>query len=589
MFRHLCFFAFLILPFNVFSQWQWTLIENDGFQDLHAKNPRSFPCKDKADCYSSVESFVEELRSDGHLIASIDSIREDDEQLIALVFIGPKAQKVFIEDFDSALYEELPFKTKDKWRKESGLSFSKYQRLRENLLDKLENNGYPFGSIGFEPSEFESASISGSLTLNKGPLVLIDTLRISGSSKVKQRFLEGVLGLESGSFYNEQRINDVRSVIGNLDYLSLVSGPDVTFQSNDEAQIDLLIDDRSASSFDVILGLLPNSSRNDGFLVTGQILLDLRNPFGTGKRFYLNWNRLEERAQEFKLNLSLPYLFRTPIGFDGGLEMYKFDSLYLDLDWNVGLRFQFTGNSYVSAFAKGMNTFVLNVDSNLFIGEGLFPTIQDLRNNHFGLSYEYSSLDFRPSPREGVLINAFAAGGIRTIKRNEEIEQLVNPNTDETYGEIYNRSDLRTGRAEIGLDVRGFVPVGLRHVFFMGFRSRALIAKDIFFNEKYRVGGTQLLRGFNEESLFTAYYAVATVEYRFLFSRSSFFYLFLDQGGIESQAVSTRIDYPTGFGAGISLETKAGWFSVSYALGRKEDENINFGASKIHFGYLNRF
>jgi hypothetical protein len=64
---------------------------------------------------------------------------------------------------------------------------------------------------------------------------------------------------------------------------------------------------------------------------------------------------------------------------------------------------------------------------------------------------------------------------------------------------------------------------------------------------------------------------------------------FFNQGLIEAQDDSGNTAFPFGFGAGISLETKAGWFSLSYALGKPADEKLDFRAAKIHFGYLNRF
>jgi hypothetical protein len=48
-------------------------------------------------------------------------------------------------------------------------------------------------------------------------------------------------------------------------------------------------------------------------------------------------------------------------------------------------------------------------------------------------------------------------------------------------------------------------------------------------------------------------------------------------------------DYPLGFGAGINMQTRAGIFSLNYALGKQFDNPINVGNAKIHIGYINRF
>ncbi|MCB0664133.1 MAG: hypothetical protein KDC24_15415, partial [Saprospiraceae bacterium] len=48
-------------------------------------------------------------------------------------------------------------------------------------------------------------------------------------------------------------------------------------------------------------------------------------------------------------------------------------------------------------------------------------------------------------------------------------------------------------------------------------------------------------------------------------------------------------DYPIGFGAGLTFETRAGIFGLSYALGRQQGNPIDFRSGKIHFGYVSLF
>ena len=46
---------------------------------------------------------------------------------------------------------------------------------------------------------------------------------------------------------------------------------------------------------------------------------------------------------------------------------------------------------------------------------------------------------------------------------------------------------------------------------------------------------------------------------------------------------------PYGFGAGISFGTRAGVFSLSYALGSQRGNPILIRAAKIHFGFISLF
>jgi hemolysin activation/secretion protein len=109
-------------------------------------------------------------------------------------------------------------------------------------------------------------------------------------------------------------------------------------------------------------------------------------------------------------------------------------------------------------------------------------------------------------------------------------------------------------------------------------------------NEQYRLGGSRLMRGFDEESLFATRYMVGTLEYRLLIGRNSYFYTFGDAGYIQNFTRTTRAsDTPIGFGAGITFETKVGLFGVSLAVGKQAANPIDFRNVKTHFGYVSLF
>jgi hypothetical protein len=48
-------------------------------------------------------------------------------------------------------------------------------------------------------------------------------------------------------------------------------------------------------------------------------------------------------------------------------------------------------------------------------------------------------------------------------------------------------------------------------------------------------------------------------------------------------------DKPYSVGLGMSFETKAGLFNISYAIGGRDSQRLQVRNSKIHFGYVNYF
>jgi hypothetical protein len=107
-----------------------------------------------------------------------------------------------------------------------------------------------------------------------------------------------------------------------------------------------------------------------------------------------------------------------------------------------------------------------------------------------------------------------------------------------------------------------------------------------------RLGGFSNLRGFDEESIYATSYGLINLEYRYLLGLNSFLQFFWNGAYIKNDAteiVSLKEDTPFGFGAGFSFETKGGIFNIAYALGRQQNNPIDFRTAKVHFGSTGYF
>jgi hemolysin activation/secretion protein len=159
-------------------------------------------------------------------------------------------------------------------------------------------------------------------------------------------------------------------------------------------------------------------------------------------------------------------------------------------------------------------------------------------------------------------------------------------------------SDVYAGIALHSIEYRGtltaayYIPVGYRAAVKFGANGGYIQDPALLLNNLYRIGGLEILRGFNEESIYVSQYAVGTIELHYLLEQNSFFFLFYDQGWCrETLASSIQYFYntPSGFGAGMNFQTKAGIFSLSYALGDGIGNPLNFSTGKINFGIVNYF
>jgi hemolysin activation/secretion protein len=181
--------------------------------------------------------------------------------------------------------------------------------------------------------------------------------------------------------------------------------------------------------------------------------------------------------------------------------------------------------------------------------------------------------------------------GEKTILRNDKISSLEDPNDPVAdFNGLYDSIDLRTIQYRISYNLEKYWKVGKISTIKTAIQGAMFLTEELFANELYRIGGASILRGFDEQSVLAARYHMATFEYRVLLGQNSYFYLFSDWAYLENPVRDGKHeDTPVGFGAGMTFETGAGLFGLSYALGRQYGNAVDFRAAKIHFGYMNYF
>lgn len=521
---------------------------------------------------------LNQLRQQGHLNARFDSIVDKDTlSQIAYLSTGRVYQWGILDkgnvddfivrkvDFSEKLYDHKP------------ITYKRVGRLMERILAYCENNGYPFASVKLDSITIQDNVISGKLNLEKNKLFEIDSIIIKGTSKVKPVYIYNYLGIRPGDIYDESQIRKIKTRLKELPFV-LERSPTQAAFSEDKVKLYLYLDHKKASQFDGILGVLPDNITGK-VVVTGDIKLKLQNSFGRGEIIDVNWKKLQPRTQNLYANFVYPFLFSTPFGIDLKLELYKRDTLYLNLNRVIGVQFLMSGNNYIKAFYDARSTSVLSVSQfqNVTSIDNM-PYI-DVVTNFYGLTYNLEKLDYRFNPRRGVALNATARAGNKNIKRNGGIPS-----------EAYEGKQLKSLQASGELNLQYFIPLKRRSTIMAGFQGAYLWNQQVFENELYRIGGLRTLRGFDEESIYASMFGIFTAEYRFLLEQNSYLSAFYDWAYYEKVTSSSSLaDRPFGFGAGINFETKIGIFSLNYAVGKQFDNPIQFRAAKIHFGFVNRF
>ncbi len=519
-----------------------------------------FDVKDSIVAVRKLKKFADNWLGKGYLSSSFDSIHFDSTSIKAFFFLG---QKISLKNlrFDS-VPEHLLQKSGivKKVSKGKAVSFNQFVRLREKIIEHYENNGYPFAQVLIDSLSFDSLGVKGKLGIVKHSFVKIDSLVIKGNPKISRKYLIYYLNIKKGEAYNQAKINELSKSIEELSYLVAAKPSEIEFREG-KADIYLYLKNKPANYFNGIIGFASGTEENPDFQITGDLSLVLVNTFKIGEELNIYWDKYSANSQNLKLSIQFPYLFFLPIGieFRFGLEKYELD--YLNTDLFGAVSYSFSAKNMINLYIAQKNSYLI---SNEVEVSGNF---NESSRFTFGMTFLLDQTDYRLNPRKGFFIEASSGYGNRTV-------------------------------AKVNLDLIDF-EVKLEYYLKLGkMGTLALLNKSsgvfsnlgFYENELYKIGGNNSLRGFDEQSIFASSYSVFSVEPRLLIGQNSAIYLFGDIAWYESKRINTLIsDTPYGFGLGINIDTKAGIFKLSYALGKQFNNPMKFSDSKVHFGFSARF
>ncbi len=523
-----------------------------------------------------LELLIYQYRGEGYLAASLDSLIRDSLNTTAYIYTGQKYIWATIKQgnvpielldgtgFRKKLFFEKPFR------------YDQVAAINSKILRNCENRGYPFASVSLDSITIINNQFTASLSLNKNRFLLIDSIIIKGKADVAPVYLYNYIGIAPGDVYKEIQIRKISSRFRELAFIKEVKKSQVLFTEK-ETKLYLFLENKKASQFDGVIGLLPDESKSGKFNLTGEIHLKLQNSLRRGEIIEINWKQLPVKSQDLKVHFLYPFLFNTPFGFSGNLAIFKKDTTYIDVTKILGIHYALTGNNFIKAFVK-------DKQSDLQSTAGLenvttLPPFADITTVSYGATVYYENLDYRLNPKKGITIESTGSAGNRRIRKNSEFNPA-----------IYESIKLKSVTYHGELITDFFFSLGGRHVMNFGTITAYIYNPDLFTNELYRIGGLKSLRGFDEESIYASVYSIGKIEYRYLLEQNSFLFTFFNIAWYENNTGNFHItDTPFGLGTGINFETKIGIMSVSYALGKQFDNPVLFRNGKIHFGIVNYF
>ncbi len=523
--------------------------------------------------HAYLKSVLEKWVWQGYPEAEADSLGGDSLHLNADIRTGPRYRNFRIRPGNVDLTILPPG-----WAKESFSShfFKSPDKILKKVTEAYENNGYPFASVRIDSLSISPERTEILLACEKGPLVKIDSVEIRGNALLKKSFLHAYLGIKPGNVYQEKNLRRIEQRLKELPFIRIEQPHRVEFTDPEHVRVVIFAKKVNASRFNGLIGFMPGSA-NGRLLVTGEADLGLWNALGYGEQLTLRWRRIQAGTQSLQAFVKYPYILGTPLAVNGTFDFFRRDSTFQNIQFGFGVQYLFVGTNYAEVFYRRDISQLIQADP--FIQSGQLPESVDYTGNRAGLKLNFERYDYRLNPTRGYLIQTSLWGGNKNMRRRAGIPENA-----------YDNIRLKTFTAGVEIKADVFFRLHRRVTLKPGVLAAHSINPYRFFNELYRIGGLNTLRGFDEESLYMSSYALGNVELRFLIEENSFVYAFLNGGWMESKTVQRYLrDLPYGFGAGVSFFTKAGFINLAYALGSSRGEPIRFRNGKIHLGFTGVF
>ncbi len=552
------FFTVLCTKFTFcFGQQHINILYSDT--SIH-KLPHSIHFSDSLDRIIKTNDFKLKCYKNGFISANVDSVLRRNDSLIYKVTLGPKIKFIELNFTKSSDVSFRILKIPTNQTKKIAAKQSEISRYLTELVQKANNEGYPFCNIQFENISIENEHFKANLIISLGKRYQwLEPEIVGEQTSLSSKQIANYFFIREGTWFAQKDMDLIPSRAAQIPHLEFIKPCELLF-TEEGVRAYFYVKSKLVSYFNGTVGLVQNPQTLN-YNLSGDLRLKLQNSLKRGELFDLNWRSLKAGSPQLKILSQIPYLFRTPYGITGEFNLIKRDTSFIELKSYLGVNYYFSPGNSMTAFYRNYQS---NVLGNQSLG-GFSSVLQ----NSFGLRFQGLKLDYLPNPTNGYRVNVESSVG------NRKLQSALQDSTSLAFQGSFS--------------IDKFIKITRRFVFKTTLRGDFLSSSSLQNNELIRFGGNFSQRGFVEDFFGATSLVSFSIEPRFLVDQNSFAFLFYDQSWFESNVQNYFNDMPLGFGAGFSFGTKLGVFQLSYALGKSFQNPILLRDSKIHFGFTAYF
>ncbi len=434
------------------------------------------------------------------------------------------------------------------------LSYEEIDDLLNNILMKLESNGFSMAKVKLNNIQSKENLITADLSISKENQRQVNSIVINGYDKFPESHKKNIAKLYRNKVFNQKNLDKLYNDFEKFRFVKQTKYPEILF-TKDSTKVYVYLEKTKPNSFDGYMGF--NNDEESKLILSGFVDLVLQNILNSGEKFYLYWKSDGQDQKTFNLGLELPYIFKSPIGLKTELNIFKQDSTFQNTRTNIELGYYFNYNSRLylgyqsteSSDIQNANTTSLSDFDNTFITTA-FEFIEFKNDDYLFPEKTSLSIKLGSGKRDSNLLSDSQFFGNLSFK----------------YNGYLNPKNILNIKSQI---------------FY-------LQSENYIVNELARFGGINSVRGFNENSLQGNTFTSLLTEYRYVLTPNLYLHSILDYAHLQDKTTDSRQNL-LGIGFGFGLLTKNGLFNIIYANGSTNNQAVKLSNSIVHISFKANF
>jgi outer membrane protein assembly factor BamA len=420
--------------------------------------------------------------------------------------------------------------------------------IMNKTLNLYASRGYLFAQVSIDTLKTTENKLTAVIMIDEGPLFKGEKYVFSGNKVTRPATLLRISGLTQVRQLTPESLTQAEDKVLLKSYIKACR-----IAPLDGSTLSIAVEEGRMTKIEGVLGLTTNpdtEARN----LSGYINLQFLNLWGTDRSIALNWQSPKSANRLLRLAYHESGFGPYPLAGD-----FQFQRVQQEAEWIT-----------VKADLSIYYTHLLHKFGADLYNENLYPDSQGAdavkKSTYYSVAaiWEYNGADYLPNPTRG---NKFKLKGGWLFKQAEEDNKSL-PLTE--------------------IDATFWLPINPRVIYSLAPHYREISDQVATEHEQYKLGGFNSLRGYIEDSFSGWRIGWLNNEIGYLMTRDSRIFMLFDYGVHQTggQNISQGL---MGTGIGLSVQTKLGIISISYALAIAEGHLARVNSGILHMGLASTF